>query len=56
MSRASLSVHVLDGIEEIINELEQREHLSRASLQRQLRRLLVFSLGNAASAPANSGT
>jgi hypothetical protein len=44
MSRAGLSAEVAGAIEEIIENLGQAERMSRASLRRQLRRLLAGTI------------
>lgn len=55
MSRADLPSEVEARIEEMMAQMEARELLSRADFRRQLRRLVVVSLGGREAAEAQVG-
>ena len=55
MSRADLPSEVEARIEEMMAQMEARELLSRADFRRQLRRLVVVSLGGREEGEAQVG-
>ena len=55
MSRADLPVEVEARIEEMVAQMAARELLSRADFRRQVRRLVVVSLGGTEVNEARTG-
>jgi hypothetical protein len=55
MSRADLPSEVEARIEEMLSQMAERELLSRADFRRQVRRLVVVSLGGREASETQAG-